>query len=164
MISRKSGIDLCLALVEEDHGSRVALEVARMLVIFLRRPGHQAQFSVSLDGQSSERRPLQDLRVWMAENLKADLSVSGLATRVAMSPRNFQRVFTKEVGKAPAHYVEELRVEAARRKLEHTTQSLDEIADYCGFSSAHVMVRCFHRQLETTPGEYRSRFRLTGAA
>ncbi|HEY0791445.1 MAG TPA: GlxA family transcriptional regulator [Chthoniobacterales bacterium] len=158
-----SGIDLCLALVEEDHGSKIALEVARMLVVFLRRPGNQAQFSVSLAGQSAEHRPLQDLRVWMAENLKADLSVSQLATRVSMSPRNFQRVFTKEIGEAPARYVEVLRVEAARRKLEHTTQSLDEIADHCGFSSAHTLVRCFRRQLETTPGEYRSRFGPTGA-
>jgi transcriptional regulator GlxA family with amidase domain len=153
-----SGIDLCLALVEEDHGGKVALEVARTLVVFLRRPGNQAQFSVSLAVQSAERKPLQELQVWMAENLKADLSVPVLASRVAMSPRNFQRVFTAKIGQPPAHYVEELRVEAARRKLERTTQSLDEIADLCGFASADVMGRCFNRLLETTPGEYRSRF------
>jgi transcriptional regulator GlxA family with amidase domain len=159
-----SGIDLCLALVEEDHGSKIALEVARTLVMFLRRPGNQAQFSVSLAAQAAERKPLHDLQVWIAENLKADLSVSELAARVAMSPRNFQRVFTKEIGKSPARYIEVLRVEAAQQRLTRTTQSLDEIADLCGFASADVMGRCFNRQLETTPGEYRSRFRSSGIA
>jgi transcriptional regulator GlxA family with amidase domain len=159
-----SGMDLCLALVEEDHGSKVALEVARMLVVFLRRPGNQAQFSVSLAAQAAERKPLQDLQVWIAENLKADLSVPELSARVAMSPRNFQRVFTKEIGMSPAHYIEVLRIEAAQQKLTRTTQSLDEIADLCGFASADVMSRCFNRQLETTPGEYRARFRSSGIA
>ena len=133
-----------------------------MLVMFLRRPGNQAQFSVSLAIQSAERKPLQDLQVWIAENLKADLSVPELAARVAMSPRNFRRVFTEEIGKAPARYIEMLRVEAAQQKLTSTTQSLEEIADLCGFASADVMGRCFNRQLETTPGEYRSRFRSSG--
>jgi transcriptional regulator GlxA family with amidase domain len=157
-----AGIDLSLALLEEDHGAALALEVARVLVVFLRRPGNQAQFSVSLRRQSLERNPLRELRVWMAEHLTANLSVPALAQRVAMSPRNFQRVFTSGVGKSPAHYVEELRIETARRLLERTTQSLDEIADGCGFGSADVMARAFTRVLQLTPGEYRSRFRSSG--
>jgi transcriptional regulator GlxA family with amidase domain len=159
-----SGIDLSLALVEEDHGRRVALEVARTLVVFLCRPGNQAQFSVSLAAQTTEHRPLRDLQIWLTEHLANDLSIPALADRVAMSPRNFQRVFTKEMGKAPAHFIEELRVEAVRRKLEQTTESLDEIASRCGFGSATVMGRCFHRLLKTTPGEYRARFRSSGIA
>jgi transcriptional regulator GlxA family with amidase domain len=157
-----AGIDLSLALLEEDHGAALALEVARVLVVFLRRPGTQAQFSVSLGKQSMERNPLRELRVWMAEHLTADLSVPALAQRVAMSPRNFQRVFTSGAGKSPARYVEELRIETARRLLERTRQSMDEIADRCGFGSADVLARAFTRVLQVTPGEYRSRFRSSG--
>jgi transcriptional regulator GlxA family with amidase domain len=157
-----AGIDLSLALLEEDHGAALALEVARVLVVFLRRPGSQAQFSVSLGKQSLERNPLRELRVWMAEHLTADLSIPALARRVAMSPRNFQRVFTSAAGKSPARYVEELRIETARRLLERTTQSMDEIADHCGFGSADVLSRAFTRVLRLTPGEYRSRFRSSG--
>jgi len=97
-----SGIDLSLALVEEDHGRKVALEVARMLVVFLCRPGNQAQFSVSLREQRTDHDPLRDLQVWIVENLQSDLSTPALAARVAMSERNFQRVFTREIGKSPA--------------------------------------------------------------
>ena len=157
-----SGIDLSLALLEEDHGAALALEVARTMVVFLKRPGNQAQFSVSLAAQKTERKPLHELQVWMTEHVTADLSVEALAQRVAMSPRNFQRVFTADVGKPPARYVEELRVEAARRHLERTTQSLDEVADRSGFGSADVMGRVFVRLLHATPGEYRSRFRSSG--
>jgi transcriptional regulator GlxA family with amidase domain len=157
-----AGIDLSLALLEEDHGAALALEVARVLVVFLRRPGNQGQFSVSLATQSMERKPLHELRVWMAEHLTADLSVPALAQRVAMSPRNFQRVFTNEAGKSPARYVEELRIETARRLLERTTQSMDEIADRCGFGSADVLARAFTRVLQSTPGEYRNRFGSSG--
>ena len=103
-----AGIDLSLALLEEDHGASLALEVARVLVVFLRRPGNQSQFSVSLGTQSVERKPLHELRVWMAEHLAADLSVPALAKCVGMSQRNFQRIFTSEAGKSPARYVEEL--------------------------------------------------------
>jgi transcriptional regulator GlxA family with amidase domain len=157
-----SGIDLCLALVEEDHGRKVALEVARMLVVFLCRPGNQAQFSVSLREQTTESRPLRDLQVWMLDHLADDLSVPALAARAAMSDRNFQRVFTREMGKSPAHYVEEIRIEAVRRKLERSTQSMEEIAAACGFNSADVMGRSFQRQLKVTPAEYRTRFKTTG--
>lgn len=157
-----SGIDLSLALVEEDHGRKLALEVARMLVVFLCRPGNQAQFSVSLQEQTSEDRPLRDLQIWMLEHLANDLSVPALAAKAAMSERNFQRVFTREMGKSPAHYVEEIRIEAVRRKLERSTQGMEEIARACGFGSADVMGRCFMRQLKTTPVEYRARFRSSG--
>jgi transcriptional regulator GlxA family with amidase domain len=157
-----SGIDLSLALLEEDHGAALAIDVARMMVVFLKRPGNQTQFSVSLEAQKTDRKPLHELQVWLAEHLSADLSVEALAKRVAMSPRNFQRLFTAEAGKSPARYVEELRIEAARRHLERTTQSLDEIADRCGFRSADVMGRVFVRLLHATPGEYRGRFRSSG--
>jgi transcriptional regulator GlxA family with amidase domain len=157
-----SGIDLCLALVEEDHGRKIALEVARMLVVFLCRPGNQAQFSVSLREQTTESRPLRDLQVWMLDHIADDLSVPALAARAAMSDRNFQRVFTREMGKSPAHYVEEIRIEAVRRKLERSTQSMEEIASACGFNSADVMGRSFLRQLKVTPAEYRTRFRTSG--
>jgi transcriptional regulator GlxA family with amidase domain len=159
-----AGIDLSLALLEEDHGSALALEVARVLVVFLRRPGSQAQFSVSLKTQCAERKPLHELRVWMAEHLAANLSVPALAKRVAMSPRNFQRVFRSEVGKSPAHYVEELRIETARRLLERTTHSMEEIADRCSFTCSDVLARSFVRVLGLTPGEYRDRFRSSGIA
>ncbi len=157
-----SGIDLSLALIEEDHGRKIALEVARMLVVFLCRPGNQAQFSVSLREQTTESRPLRDLQIWMLENLSHDLSVPVLAARAAMSERNFQRVFTRELGKSPAHYVEDIRLEAVRRRLERSTQSMEEIASACGFNSADVMTRSFLRRLKTTPADYRARFRSSG--
>ncbi len=118
-----AGIDLCPALLEEDHGAALALEVARVLVVFLRRPGNQAQFSVSLATQAGERKPLHELRVWMAEHLTADLSVPALARRVAMSPRNFQRVFTSETGNPPAVT---WRNCVSRRRGARTTQSIGE--------------------------------------
>ena len=133
-----------------------------MLVVFLCRPGNQAQFSVSLREQTTENRPLRDLQIWMLDHLADDLTVPALAVRVAMSERNFQRVFTREMGKAPAHYVEEIRIEAVRRKLERSTQSMEEIAGACGFGSADVMGRSFVRQLKVTPTEYRARFRSSG--
>ena len=108
-----AGIDLALALIEEDHGREVALAVARELVMFLRRPGGQSQFSVQLSAQQADREPIRDLQRWIGDNLGADLSVETLARRAAMSPRNFARVFTREVGATPGEFVENLRVEAA---------------------------------------------------
>ena len=157
-----SGIDLSLALLEEDHGAALALDVARMLVVFLKRPGNQTQFSVSLAAEQTERKPLHELRVWLATHLSANLSVGALSQRVAMSRRNFQRLFSAEMGLPPARYIEKLRIEAARRCLERSTQSLDQIADRCGFGSADVMGRVFVRVLHATPGEYRRRFRSSG--
>ncbi len=149
-------------MIEEDHGSSLALEVARNLVVFLRRPGTQAQFSVSLGSQTGEKNALHELVVWIAEHLDKDLSIPVLASRTAMSPRNFHRVFTTTVGKSPARFVEELRVEAARRQIERTAKSLDEIAARCGLGSADAMRRSFLRLLDSTPSEYRSRFRSSG--
>src|SRR6266851_4930349 len=138
--------------------SRVALDVARNLIVFLRRPGGQAQFSVSLSTQASGRKALHDLQVWMAENLNKNLSVDVLARRAAMSPRNFSRVFRKETGITPAKFAERLRVEAARRQLEQTVKAVKEIAASCGFSSSEIMRRTFLSQLQVTPSAYRLRF------
>ena len=157
-----AGMDLALALVEEDLGSKVALRIARDLVLFLRRPGGQAQFSRSLEAQTLTRRPLQELLVWMVENLSQDLSVETLARRAAMSRRNFSRVFASELGVPPGHYVEQLRVEAARRLLEESRQGVEEIAFACGFSSGELMRRAFLRSIRITPRQYRERFCLAG--
>jgi transcriptional regulator GlxA family with amidase domain len=153
-----AGMDLSLALVEEDAGSAVALQVARMLVLFLRRPGGQSQFSALLSSQASDYMPLRKLQVWIAENVQQDLSVEKLASRVAMSPRNFARVFTRELGTTPAHFVEEVRIECARRELETTEKSLEEIAAMSGFKSAEVMRRAFVRCVGTYPSLYRDHF------
>ncbi|HEY5742879.1 MAG TPA: helix-turn-helix domain-containing protein [Terrimicrobiaceae bacterium] len=153
-----SVIDLSLALIEEDYGQKIALEVARMFVVFLHRPGNQAQFSVSLQQQTSEFRSLRNLQSWILENIKQDLSTTALAARACMSPRNFQRTFTKEIGESPARYVDKIRLEAARRKLERSSSNFQEIADDCGFGSAEIMTRNFRRYLKTTPREYRHHF------
>lgn len=157
-----SGIDLSLALVEEDHGRKIALEVARQLVVFLCRPGNQAQFSVSLREQTAETQSLKDLQIWMQEHLGEDLSVPALAQKAAMSERNFQRMFTREIGMPPSQYVEQIRLEAVRIKLERSTQGISEIALACGYNSADVMGRSFLRQLKITPSDYRARFRSSG--
>lgn len=150
-----SGMDLALAMVEEDYGTDMALRVARALVLFLRRPGGQAQFSVSLATQAPERKSFLDLQVWMAENLNGDLSVEALAARSAMSPRNFARVFARELGVTPARYVSGLRLEAARRRLEQTSESMEEIASGCGFGSGELMRRSFLRSFNISPARYR---------
>ncbi len=159
-----AGMDLALALIEEDRGSALALDVARYMVIFLRRPGSQAQFSVTLAAQAAERKSLQELQVWIAENLAKDLSVEALADRAAMSARNFARVFAAELGSTPARYVEQVRVEAARTLLASTDDSVDQIASRCGFSSSELLRRCFVRHFKIAPSQYRKHFRTTAAA
>ena len=154
-----SGMDLALALVEEDHGREIALAVARWLVLFLKRPGGQSQFSVQLSQQTASREPIRDLQWWILDHLDDDLSVEALAERVAMSPRNFARVFTREIGVTPARYVEIARVEAARRRLEESSSSVEEIADRCGFGTAETMRRAFLRNVRVPPADYRDRFR-----
>lgn len=154
-----AGIDLALALVEEDLGAEVALDVARSLVLFLRRPGGQAQFSASMAGQAAERAPLRELQGWIADNLDADLSVAALAARVFMSPRNFARAFGAEVGETPGAYVEAVRVERARAALEAGDEPIEDIARRCGFGTVETMRRAFRRRLDTSPSEYRARFR-----
>lgn len=150
-----AGIDLALAWVEEDCGAAVAHEVARELVLFLRRPGGQTQHSVSLAAQASEMKAIQDLQVWIAENVRKKLSVQILADRFAMSIRNFERVFTRELGRTPSRYILQVRVEEAQRQLERTDRALKQIALDCGFGSVDVMRRSFARLVGVTPHQYR---------
>jgi transcriptional regulator GlxA family with amidase domain len=150
-----AGIDLALAWVEEDCGAAVAHEVARELVLFLRRPGGQTQYSVSLAAQASEMKSIQELQMWIAENVRKKLSVQMLADRFAMSVRNFERVFTRELGRTPSKYILQVRVEEAQRQLERTDRGLKQIAIDCGFGSADVMRRSFVRLIGVTPNQYR---------
>jgi transcriptional regulator GlxA family with amidase domain len=150
-----AGIDLALAWAEEDCGAGLAHEAARELVLFLRRPGGQPQLSISLASQSSEMTSIRELQIWIAEHLETRLSVEDLATHVSMSVRNFERVFTREVGTTPSQYVLQARVEAARRCLERTDQSLKQVASNTGFATVDGMRRAFVRLLGITPGRYR---------
>jgi transcriptional regulator GlxA family with amidase domain len=150
-----AGIDLALAWVEEDCGAALAHEAARELVLFLRRPGGQPQVSVSLASQASEMAAIRELQIWIAEHLEAKLSVDDLADLMAMSVRNFERVFTREVGTTPSQYVLQMRVEAARRLLERTDGGLKRVASTAGFGSVDVMRRAFVRLLGITPRRYR---------
>jgi transcriptional regulator GlxA family with amidase domain len=157
-----AGIDLALALVEQDCGYRVALQVARDLVLFLKRPGSQSQFSAQLRTQAATIEPLRELQAWVADHLSEDLSVPTLARHVAMSPRNFARLFRMEVGMTPARYVERERIEAARRQLGESHRGMDRVAEACGFGTPETMRRAFLRTVRVTPGQYRVRFRATG--
>jgi transcriptional regulator GlxA family with amidase domain len=154
-----AGMDLALALVEEDHGSRLALQVARNLVLYLRRPGGQSQFSAALSLQATDRKPLRELEAWVLDNLHKPLTVPLLAQRVAMSPRNFARVFIKEMKTTPAKFVERLRIESARRRLEESQNSMEAIASECGFANVNAMRNVFQRTLKIAPGQYRRHFR-----
>jgi transcriptional regulator GlxA family with amidase domain len=151
-----AGIDLALAWVEEDCGAALAHEAARELVLFLRRPGGQPQVSVSLASQASEMASIRELQIWIADHLATRLSVEHLARRMRMSVRTFERVFTREVGTTPSHYVLQMRVEAARRLLERTDGGLKHVASAVGFGSVDVMRRAFVRLLGTTPRRYRA--------
>jgi transcriptional regulator GlxA family with amidase domain len=154
-----AGMDLALALVEEDFGREIAVQVARQLVLFLRRPGGQSQFSAQLAVQAADREPLRELQSWIADHLDEDLGVAAMARRAAMSPRHFARVFAAEVGLTPARFVERARVEAARRRLEESERGVEEVAAECGFGSAESMRRAFLRTLRVPPSAYRHRFR-----
>jgi transcriptional regulator GlxA family with amidase domain len=153
-----AGMDLALAMVEDDLGRDVALQTARWLVLFVQRPGGQAQFSASLAAQRAERAPLRELQAWILDHLDADLSVPALAARAHMSPRHFARAFAREVGITPAAYVETVRVERARQRLERGAGSLDAVARECGFAGAETLRRAFHRRLGVAPSHYRERF------
>jgi transcriptional regulator GlxA family with amidase domain len=154
-----AGIDLALALVEDDLGPDLAREIARWLVVFLQRPGGQAQFSSQLSSMPASRAPLRELQAWIAENLDGDLRVEVLAERSAMSPRNFARAFRRETGLTPAVYVEALRVEAARNRLELGSEPVDLVAARAGFGTPETMRRAFARRVGVAPAEYRSRFK-----
>jgi transcriptional regulator GlxA family with amidase domain len=153
-----AGMDLALAFVEEDLGREVALRVARQLVLFVRRPGGQSQFSAQLAAQHAMRPGLRDLQAWIAERPREDLSVASLAARAAMSPRHFARAFRDEIGMTPAAYVECARVEHARRLLETSDLGFSEVADASGFGSIDTMRRAFARRLGVAPSDYRQRF------
>jgi len=159
-----AGMDLALALVEEDYGPTVALDIARWLVIFLKRPGGQAQFSAQLAGQAAGRGDLRDLQSWIADHLAEPLAVPALARRVGMSVRNFARAFRREVGVSPAAYVENVRVEAARNALASTRRSIAEIARDVGFGTIETMERAFRRTVKIAPRDYRARFQHASGA
>lgn len=156
-----AGIDLALALVEDDHGREAALEAARWLVVFVRRPGGQSQFSAPLAAQSAERGPLREVQEAVLAHPAGDLSVERLAERACMSPRNFARVFRRETGVTPAAWVETARVECARQLLEASSAPTETIAFECGFGTVETMRRAFRRRVGVSPGEYRDRFNAT---
>jgi transcriptional regulator GlxA family with amidase domain len=153
-----AGMDLALALVEEELGREVALTIARRLVLFLHRPGNQSQFSAPLSVQSADRSALRHVQHHIVEHLGDDLSVEALATHASMSPRHFARCFRDETGATPARFVEAARIEAARRRLEESPDSIDAIARACGFGTAETMRRAFIRNVHVAPTEYRRRF------
>ena len=153
-----AGMDLALALVEEDLGSPMALQVARELVLYLRRTGGQSQFSAALSLQASDRKQIEETRSWILDNLEQDLPVEKLAAKAGMSPRHFARVFQKDTGTTPAHFVERLRVDTARRRLEESRDKLEKVANDCGFGSIQTLRRSFLRVLRVPPNEYRHRF------
>jgi transcriptional regulator GlxA family with amidase domain len=151
-------LDLMLALVEEDFGSELALRVAQGLVIFLRRPANQSQFSVQLTGLKTDNERIRDVVSHIAKNPGSDLTVERLGELAGMSPRNFTRVFAREIGMTPGKFVEVSRLESARRYLEQSTMPVGEIAHACGYSTTDGMRLAFDRNLGVTPREYRQRF------
>jgi transcriptional regulator GlxA family with amidase domain len=153
-----AGIDLSLALVEQDHGTETAQMVARWLVMFLRRPGGQTQFAAPVWMPRAERSTIRVVQAHIEDHPDHDHSVAVLAERAAMSPRHFTRVFSAQVGEAPGHYVERVRTETARRMLEDTTHTVAVVAQQCGFGSAETLRRIFVKRLGTPPDQYRRRF------
>ncbi len=154
-----AGLDLALALVEDDCGPEVAHAVAGWLVMFVRRPGGQSQFSAQLNGRPPRTQPIVGLLRWLPDHLSGDLSVAALAERAGMSPRHFARIFRTEVGVTPASLVESFRIEAARRLLETTDLTLGAIAAEVGLGRPETLHRAFRRRVGTTPDRYRQHFR-----
>ena len=156
-----SGMDLALALIEEDRGRSFALEVAKQMVLYLKRQGSQSQFSSVISYQHVDYKPIQDIENWVMENLHETLTVEILAEQANMSPRNFARVFVRETGITPAKYIDKLRIETACRLLVDTLLSLDEIAVQCGLKNADNMRRLFLRNIKITPSQYRINFKTS---
>ena len=157
-----TGIDLALALVEEDLGPELMLAVSRALIVFPKRPGGQSQFKGHTSPlEKPMRSDFSELQAWMLAHPEADLSVTALADRMAMSPRNFSRLFHSETGLTPAEFAERARADAARYKLEQTLLPVETIAEECGFGNAERMRRTFQRLFDTSPADYRARFRST---
>ena len=153
-----ASFDLILAFVEEDLGAEVARDVARILVVFLRRTGNQAQYSAQLQTQVADRRPVRELQQYIADHPDADLSLAALARRLHMSPRHLGRVFCQQVGMSPGRYVERIRLETARRRLEESDHSVEAVALAAGFGSTETMRRVFVSNLAVSPTDYRRRF------
>lgn len=151
-------LDLMLALVEEDYGSELALRVAQSMVMFLRRPANQAQFSTQLNGSMADDRKIRAVMAYVAEHPDRDLSVEVLAQMAKMSPRNFTRVFTREAGVTPGKFVEQSRLESARGRLEQSKMPINQVASQCGYRTADGMRVAFDRNLGVGPSEYRRRF------
>jgi transcriptional regulator GlxA family with amidase domain len=153
-----AGMDLALALVEEDFGRNIALKVAREFVMFLKRPGGQSQFSAHLAAQTAQRSAIRDVQAWVLENLTQPLTVDLLAAQAGMSTRNFSRIFKQETQSTPADYIEMARIDAARRLLSDTNSPLKRVAGWCGFGDANALRRAFTRRLGVSPADYRRRF------
>ncbi len=153
-----AGMDLALALVEEDHGRDIALAVARGLVMFVKRPGTQAQFSKHLAAQMAPAGNIRDVQMWLLDNLSDTISVDEMADKAAMSLRTFNRQFKSETGMTPARYVTECRVDVARRLLEESPLSIKAIAEKSGFGDEERMRRAFRRHLGVSPDGYRNLF------
>ncbi|HTR08823.1 MAG TPA: GlxA family transcriptional regulator [Paraburkholderia sp.] len=154
-----AGIDLALALIEEDYGRATALDVAKYLIVYLRRAGGQSQFSPLLESQAAPHSQTTALQQYILDNLQVDHTVASLAERVHMSARNLARTFSKECGVTPMTFLLNARIDAARRYLEGTDLSLREIAKRCGFDSTDALRRVFARRLQINPADYRARFR-----
>lgn len=159
-----AGIDYTLSLVEHDLGRKIALQVARELVVFLKRPGGQSQFSAQLSAQVGADDPdrFGELTLWISGHLADDLSVEIMADRSAMSPRNFARRFVATMNVTPMQYVQMLRIDAARRLLSESALPVERIAERCGFASAAAMRLAFQHHLNVTPRDFRTRFQSTG--
>lgn len=153
-----AGMDLALALVREDHGEDMALRIARRHVLFLMRPGGQSQFSAHLKTESAATGKLSNLLRWIPEHVSGDLDVAALAARANMSERSFARIFRREAGKTPGAYVEDIRLDEARRLLTATSLPVTDIAARSGFGSEERMRRAFHRHLKINPAAFRARF------
>lgn len=160
-----TGIDMAVAMIEQDLGRDAALAVARSLIVFIRRPGGQSQFSLPLEHQANDRTGRFDaLHGWIAQNLQTRLSVEDLAEQTGMSPRNFSRIYKSVTGLSPARAVELMRLEAARTALEQTEKRISQIAISCGFGDDERMRRCFVKHLGVAPSNYRERFKATPCA
>ena len=159
-----AGIDLALALVEDDHGRDFALAIARYLVLFLKRSGGQAQFSTQLKAQFSSIPAIQKVQQWCHDNLRGDLRVAALARRAAMSERNFIRLFHEDTGQTPAEFVESVRLQVVCRLLEENALSLKQIAERCGLGSTATLRRIFKRRLGVPPLQYRDKFNAQAGA
>ncbi|WP_281362402.1 GlxA family transcriptional regulator [Pararobbsia alpina] len=154
-----AGIDLALVMIEEDFGKKMALDVAKYLIVYVRRAGGQSQFSPLLEMQAAGDSQIQNLQQYLLDNLHLNHTMASLAERLAMSPRNLSRIFSKECGVSLIAFLNDARIDAARRYLESTDHSVGEIAKQCGFESVDALRRIFTRRLRISPADYRQRFR-----